>query len=100
METPVLLYKIGLVWFLFNVPVNNFSAMFGRSHRFLGIYQYLGGGGRGGGGAQGVLLKDTTRRSWGSNPGPLAPESDAIPLSNRAPYIKLGCEGVYITRTR
>ena len=31
-----------------------------------------------------VLLKDTTRRSWVSNPGPLDPESDALPLSHRA----------------
>ena len=28
--------------------------------------------------------RNTTRRSWGSNPGPLAPESDALPLSHRA----------------
>ena len=27
--------------FLFNVLVNNFSVILGRSHRFLGIYQYL-----------------------------------------------------------
>ena len=31
-----------LVWLLFNVPVNNLSFMFGRSHCFLGIYQYFG----------------------------------------------------------
>ena len=30
----------GLVWLLFNVPVNNFSVMLGRSHP--GIYQYFG----------------------------------------------------------
>ena len=30
-----------------------------------------------------VLLKDTIRRSWGSNPGPLAPEYEALPLSHR-----------------
>ena len=29
----------GLVWLLFNVLVNNFSVMLGRSH--LGIYQYF-----------------------------------------------------------
>ena len=46
-------FKIG-IWFLiapfpvhcfsitFNVTVNNFSVMLGRSHRFLGIYQYFG----------------------------------------------------------
>ena len=28
-------------WLLRNVPVNNFSVMLGRSHRFLGIYQYF-----------------------------------------------------------
>ena len=32
----------GLVWLLFNVPVNNFSVMLGRSHCFLGLYQYFG----------------------------------------------------------
>ena len=31
-----------LVWLLFNIPVNNFSVMLGRSHCFLGIYQYFG----------------------------------------------------------
>ena len=29
-------------FYLFNVPVINFSVMMGRSHRFLGIYQYFG----------------------------------------------------------
>ena len=29
--------------FMFNVPVNNFSVILGRSHRFLGIYQYFFG---------------------------------------------------------
>ena len=28
--------------FLFNVPVNNFSVILGRNHRFLGIYQCFG----------------------------------------------------------
>ena len=31
-----------------------------------------------------AFLKDTTQRSWGSNSGPLGPESDALPLSHRA----------------
>ena len=62
------------LFFLFNVPVNNFSVMLGRSHRFLGIYQYFG--------ELSVLLKDTTRRSWGSNHGPLPSESDALPRSH------------------
>ena len=43
-----------LVWFglMLNVPVNNFSVMLGRSHRFLGItITFLG---------KNVFLKDTT----------------------------------------
>ena len=36
-------------------------------------------------GAKSVLLKDTTRWLWGPNPEPLAPESDALPLSHLAP---------------
>ena len=51
-----------LVWLLFNVPVNKFSVMLGRSLCFLGIYQYFGE-------LKNVLLTDTTWRSWGSNPG-------------------------------
>ena len=71
-----------LAQFLFNIPVNNFSVILGQSYRFLGIYQYFGNlkvscsrtlyGGRG------------IRRSWGSNPGPLAPElyhlATAVPI--------------------
>ena len=30
------------VWLSINVPVNNFPVMLGRSHCFLGFYQYLG----------------------------------------------------------
>ena len=30
------------------------------------------------------------RRSWGSNPGPLAPESEALPLSHRGPTTETG----------
>ena len=53
-----------LVWFglMLNVPVNNFSVMLGRSHRFLGItnsFFFFGGGGAGGGTY--VLLNDITR---------------------------------------
>ena len=29
-------------WLIFNVPVNNFSVMLGRSHRFLGITSTIG----------------------------------------------------------
>ena len=36
------------------------------------------------------MLKDTTRcRLWGSNPGPLDLESDALPLRHRAPLRKI-----------
>ena len=70
-DTAHICWALFLVWFLFNVPVNNFSVIMGRSHRFLCIYQYFG------------ELKDTTRGSWGSNPGPLVSESDALPLSHR-----------------
>ena len=34
--------SFGLVWLLFNVPVNNFSVMLGLSNCFLGILQYFG----------------------------------------------------------
>ena len=54
-------HKIGLyedlvlVFLRLNVPVNNFSFMSGRSHRFLGITStFLG--------VNVSLLKDTTRR--------------------------------------
>ena len=38
----VCVVMVWLVGLQFDVPVNNFSVMLGRSHRFLGIYQYLG----------------------------------------------------------
>ena len=61
---------------LFNVPVNNFPVIFGRSHRFLCIYQYFG-----------ELNVSCSRilhgGHEGSNPGHLAPESDALPPSHR-----------------
>ena len=34
--------NVFLDWLLFNVPVNNFSVMLGRSHSIQGIYQYFG----------------------------------------------------------
>ena len=34
--------RFWLIGLWFNVPVNNLSVMLGRSHRFLGIYQYFG----------------------------------------------------------
>ena len=62
----------------FNVPVNKLPVMSGRSHRFLGIDQYSK--------ELMCLLKNTTRcRQRRSNPGPLDPESDALPPRNRAP---------------
>ena len=61
-----------------NVPVNNFSVMLGRSHRFLGITSTFGG--------KYAFLKDTTRRlEWGSNPRPLDPESEV--LTTRPPRL-------------
>ena len=36
-ELKWLTVKVVLVWLLFNVSVNNFSVMLGRSHHFLGI---------------------------------------------------------------
>ena len=49
----VLNFRDGIVWFglMLNVPVNNFSVMLGRSHRFLGITSafFCWGGGGGGG---------------------------------------------------
>ena len=68
----------GMFWFglMLNVPVNNFSGMLGRSHRFLGIASTLGGGG---GGGEYVFLKGTTRRpDWGSNPRLLDPEFEVL----------------------
>ena len=56
---------------------NNFPVILGQS---LDIYQYFGN------------LKvscsrtvDILQRSWGSNPEPLAPESEALPLSHCSP---------------
>ena len=46
----------------------------------LGIYQYFRE-------LKSVLLKDTTWLSWGSNPEPLAQESDALPLSHHGSSI-------------
>ena len=46
-----------------------------------GYYQYFWGG-------KCILLKDTTRRpEWGSNPRPLAPISEALPLGHGASLI-------------
>ena len=56
---------------MLNVPVNNFSVMSARSHRFLGITSTFWG-------INVSLLKDTTRRRLVSNPRSLAPESEAF----------------------
>ena len=63
-----------------------FSAILGRSHRFLGIFTSTLG-------TLGVLLKDTIRWTLGSNPGPLAPESETLPLSHRGSKSKRGVLG-------
>ena len=77
---------------MLNVPVNNFSVMLGRSHRFLGITSTFWG--------KYVLLKDTTRRpEWGSNPRPLDSESEVLttrpprPLCNKWSTAKLLKQG-------
>ena len=66
----------------FNVQVNNFSVMSGRSHCFLGLTSTLW--------SKCVLLKNTTHCcQWGLNPGPLNFKSDPIPVRHRAPYLVL-----------
>ena len=62
----------------FNVPVNNFSVMSGRSHRFLGIDQYS---------RESMCLAQghNTVTLVGTNPRPLYSETGALPLGNRAP---------------
>ena len=63
-----------------NVPVNKLLVMSGRNQRFLGLTSTVG--------SLCFLLKDPTRcRLWGSNPGPLDSESDALSLRHRVPYI-------------
>ena len=34
-------------------------------------------------------LRNNKRQSWDSNPGPLAPESDSLPLNHRAPITEV-----------
>ena len=69
---------------MLKVPVNNFSVMLGRSHRFLCITSigfFLVGVGKY------VLLKDTTRRlEWGSNPRLLDPESEVLTSTPPRPH--------------
>ena len=63
---------------MLNIPVNNFSVMSGRSHRFLSITSTF----------QGVnvsLLKDTTWRRQVLNTLSFASESETLPLGNPAP---------------
>ena len=80
---------------MLKVPVNNFSVMLGRIHRFLGITStflllFFWGGGGGGGGGYYVLLKDTTRRpEWGSNPRLLDPESEVLITRPRRPLYSI-----------
>ena len=61
---------------MLNAPVNNVSVMSGQSHRFLGITTTFRG-------VNVSLLKDTTRQRY-RTPGPLAPESETLPLGHRA----------------
>ena len=63
----------------FNVPVNNFSVLLGRSHRFLGIfYQCFSG-------SKCVFAQGHNTAEVGIEPRPLTPESEALPLCRRAP---------------
>ena len=74
------MYRLNNQWyhfFLFNIPVNNVSVMLGRSHCFLGIYQYFG--------ELKVFCSRTLHggRSLGSNPGPLCHRAHLmVPLEN------------------
>ena len=70
---------VSLVVLRLNVPVNIFSVMSGWSQCFLGLTSTAG--------SKCALLKDTTRcRIWGSNPGPLDSEFDALPICHHAPW--------------
>ena len=62
----------------FNVPVNNFSVMSGRSHHFLGFNLYP---------RELMCLAQghNTVTLVGIEPGPLYSESDALPLGHHAP---------------
>ena len=73
--------KVVVVGLWFNVPVNTFSVMLGQTS-LPGYLPVLWG-------ASSVFLKETTRRPWGSNPGPLHPESDALLLGHRATSARL-----------
>ena len=76
-----------LIWFdlMLNIPVNNFSVVLGRSHRFLGITSILGG--------KYVLLKDRTQRpEWGLNPRPLDPQSKVLTTRPPGPPTLVGCK--------
>ena len=65
------------VW-RFNAPVNNVSVMSAWRHCFLGLTTPLG--------SYCVFLNDTTCCSvWGSIPGPLDLEIDALPLGHHIP---------------
>ena len=71
-------YFVCLFELRFNIPVNNFSIILGRSHRFLVINQYSGG--------VNVHCSMTQHvAAGGSNTGPLDSEFDALPLCHHAP---------------
>ena len=63
---------------MLNIPVNNFSDMSGRSHRFLGITSTFQG--------VNVFAQGHNTAEVGIGPPhPLASESETLPLGNRAP---------------
>ena len=75
------------VWFGFRLYVTSqqFFSHVGTEPPLPGYYQYFLRG-------KCILLKDTTwPPEWGSNPRPLAPESDALPIGHRTSYCWRSC---------
>ena len=74
-----------MFWFglMLNVPVNNFSVMLGRSHRFLGFFFFFGGGG---------VNMSCSRTQHGDPSGARTPDlwirsPRCYPLGHRAPNL-------------
>ena len=84
-------YGLVLALLRLNVPVNNFSVMSGRSHRFLGISSTFRG-------VNESLLKDTTRWRYVLDPRSLALESEALPLGHRAPRLVMDTGVVVVVK--